>query len=228
MQIVIQSVLQAIVQLSDAAIVRILVKTVLLTVFAFIALGFALWWAIERWIVSILPSDYSGSLAGIIALSVGILAAWLLFRVVAVGVLQLFADEVIAAVELKHYPEAAAAAHPLPFSKDLGNSLRGIGRTMGVNLLALPLVIALVVTGIGPAIALITLNGWLLGRELTDMAWLRHCKEAPEANPVNKSTRFLLGTIIALLMLLPFAGLIAPIIGAAAGTHLVHRALQQR
>lgn len=232
MQIVLQSLIKAFGQLGDPAVVRLLVKTLLVTLLIFAGLGLGLWWvidaAIERWIVSQLPDDYDSIVAAVVAVSVGLISAWFLFRVVAVAVLQFFADEVVAAVEQKHYPEAAKEARNLPFARDFANSLRGIGRTIGVNLLALPFVLVLIVTGIGPAIMLIAVNGWLLGRELTDMAWLRHCGDADLANPVAGLTRFLLGTSVALLMLVPFAGFIAPIIGAAAGTHLVHQARATR
>lgn len=231
MRAVLQSLAQAFGQLSDPAILRLLAKTLLVTLVVFIGLGFGFWLAldaaIDRWLNSALPSDYGPAVAGLVALFVSLVAAWLLFRVVAVAVLQFFADEVVAAVEAKHYRAAAQNARHLPFVDDLANSLRGIGRTIGTNVIALPLVIVLLVTGIGPAVLLLSVNGWLLGRELTDMAWLRHCGDAPKDNPVSKSTRFLLGTSIALLMLVPFAGLIAPVLGAAAGTHLVHRALSK-
>ncbi|MEL7197874.1 MAG: EI24 domain-containing protein [Pseudomonadota bacterium] len=232
MQDVIQSVLKAFGQLGDPAIVRLLIKSIALTMIVFAALGLAMWWAIdamiERWLIAALPADYSDTVAGIVALFVGIVAAWLLFRVVAVGVMQFFADEVIEAVETRYYPEVARTAQKLSFSRELANALRGMARTIGVNLLALPLVIVLLVTGIGPALLLLVVNGWLLGRELTDMTWLRRQSKAPGVNPVPKTTRFLLGTSIALLMLVPFIGFIASIVGAAAGTHIVHRALHQQ
>lgn len=228
MQLVIRSLVKACRQLNDPAVLRLLAKTALVTAGVFAALGIGIWWAIdaaiERWVTANLPNDYGETAAGIIALFVGLIAAWLWFRLVAVAVLQFFADEVVAAVEARHYPGAAQHARKLPFARDLANALRGMGRTIGINLLALPVVIALMITGIGPALVLIAVNGWLLGRELTDMAWLRHCGDAPGANPVAKGQRFVLGVSIAALMLVPFAGLIAPIVGAAAGTHLVHHA----
>ncbi|KWV91457.1 EI24 domain-containing protein [Erythrobacter sp. YT30] len=228
MQIVLQSLIKAFGQLGDPAVVRLLVKTLLVTLLIFAMLGVGLWWVIESlampWLLTLLPEGYAEPATAILALLLGLLGFWILFRVVAVAVLQFFADEVVAAVEQKHYPEAAKEARNLPFARDFANSLRGIGRTIGVNLLALPFVLVLIVTGIGPAILLIAVNGWLLGRELTDMAWLRHCGDVDLANPVAGLTRFLLGTSVALLMLVPVAGFIAPIVGAAASTHLVHQA----
>jgi uncharacterized protein involved in cysteine biosynthesis len=72
----------------------------------------------------------------------------------------------------------------------------------------------------------LAVNAWLLGRELTDMAWLRHCGQEPRANPVPRYQRLVLGACVAAIMLVPFANFLAPILGAAAGTHLTHRALE--
>jgi uncharacterized protein involved in cysteine biosynthesis len=41
-------------------------------------------------------------------------------------------------------------------------------------------------------------------------------------------TRFLLGGAIAALLAVPFANLLAPVLGAAAATHLVHLGLRAR
>jgi uncharacterized protein involved in cysteine biosynthesis len=156
-------------------------------------------------------------------------AMWLLFRVVALAVLQFFADEVVAAVEAKHYPALAAQARPLPFQRDLANSLRGLMRALGYNLLALPLAGLVMFTAVGPTLVFLAVNAVLLGRELTDMAWLRHqTGGADGANPAPRTERLLLGAGIAGLMLVPVINLLAPVIGAAAGTHLVLRRLEMK
>ena len=64
-------------------------------------------------------------------------------------------------------------------------------------------------------------NAVLLGRELTDMGWLRHRPTPDAATPVGSLDRLLLGGAIAGLMAVPFANLLAPVIGPPAGTHLV-------
>lgn len=215
-------------QLTDPAVFRVAAKSVLVTVLAFAAAGAALWWgldlAIGRLLAEILPGLYDEAAVALLAVFVWLIGFWLLFRVVALAVMQFFADEIVAAVEARHYPAAAERATPLPFARDLANSLRGAGRALALNALALPLVLLLWVTGIGPALVLLLVNAVLLGRELTDMAWLRHERDCA-ANPVPKVERFLLGGAIAALMLVPFANLLAPVVGAAAGTHLSQSAL---
>ena len=221
MKPVISALAKAFGQLSDRAILGVLAKSVALTLLVFAGLGLALFAGLN-WGFAALGLEDGGYASALLATLLAALAGWLLFRVVAVAVLQFFADEVVIAVEARHYPQAAATARVLPFREDLANSLRGIGRTVLVNLVALPVAAVLVVTGIGPAIVFLLVNAWLLGRELTDMAWLRHRHEARANNPVSGKERMLLGLVVAGIMLVPFANLLAPVLGAAAGTHLAH------
>ncbi len=211
-------------QLGDPKVLRVLVKSVAVTLLVFATLGAGLYAGLLYGFAAMGWSD-GGMASAAAAVLIAGLAAWLLLRVVAVAVLQFFADEVVAAVELEHYPESAERATPLPFRRDLANSLRGIMRTIGANLLVAPVALVLIVTGIGPAAVFLGVNAWLLGRELTDMAWLRHCGDRPAENPVPKLERILLGGAIAGILLVPVLGLIAPVLGAAAGTHLAQRAM---
>lgn len=223
---VFQSLLKALRQLSDKAVFRVLVKSVLLTALVFIGLGFGVYYALV-WFFGSYFGESGGFAEAAAAVLLAALAFWFLFRVVALAVLQFFADEVVAAVEAQHYPARAMHARKLPFRRDLANSMKGVSRAIGFNLLALPIAGLLLVTGIGAAAVFLAVNAWLLGRELTDMAWFRHCGEDPAQNPVARHERLLLGGAIAGIMVVPGLNLLAPVIGAAAGTHLTHRAIDQ-
>lgn len=218
------ALVKALGQLGDRRIIAVVVKSVALTLAVFVAAGAGLYFGLAALIERF---GYDGEWAGVAALVLVPVAMWLLFRVVAMAVLQFFADEVVAAVEARHYPARAAQAQSLPFRRDLANSVRGLLRALGYNLLALPLAGLVAFTAVGPALVFLGVNAVLLGRELTDMAWLRHEGSAPGGNPAGKGERFLLGASIAGLMLVPVAGLIAPVLGAAAGTHLVLRRLEK-
>lgn len=207
-------------QLSYRAILRVLLKTVEITLLVFLLLGVALFQAI------LAASAYVGMSIGaeatyFVSLLLTLLLAWLLFRVVALAVLQFFADEIVIAVEECHYPECAATARKLPFNEDLGNSLRGVGRALLFNALALPVALVLLFTAIGPAVVFLLVNAVLIGRELTDMGWFRHRPTTDVPSPVGKIDRLMLGGAITGLMAVPILNLIAPVFGAAAGTHLV-------
>jgi len=220
MSAVLKSLGLAFSQMGDRAVLRVLAKSVALTLVVFALLGVAAFQAIAA-LSTYIGMNIGAEATYLASLVLTLLAAWLLFRVVALAVLQFFADEVVIAVERKHYPQAASTARQLPFHRDLANSLRGAGRALLFNALAAPVALVLLFTAIGPAVVFLLVNAVLLGRELTDMGWLRHRPAPTDPSPVSRFDRLLLGGVIAALMAVPFINLLAPIIGAAAGTHLV-------
>jgi uncharacterized protein involved in cysteine biosynthesis len=217
--------IKAVAQLGDRAVLWVALKSVAITLLIFAALGAGLYAALAG---AAQRFGIDQGWAGVLAVLLVPVLLWLMVRLVAVAVLQFFADEIVAAVETRHYPALAAQARPLPFHRDLANATKGLARTIGYTLLALPVAGLIAFTAIGPALVLLGVNAVLLGRELTDMAWLRHCGSAETANPVPRSERLLLGAAIAGLMLIPLANLAAPIIGAGAGAHLVLRRLEEQ
>ena len=213
---------RAIGQLPDPAILRVLVKSIAITAVIIGLLGLAGWYLlsgmIEEWQLS-----FGAELGALAAVLITVIAGWLLFRVVALAVLQFFADEIVHAVETRHYPQALTSARKLSLQEEMRNSMRSTVRVVLANLVALPFAIALLITGIGTAILFLAVNGWLLGRELQDMVWLRHANASAGKPPIGPGTRFALGGIVAILLTIPVVNFLAPVIGAAAATHLVHR-----
>ena len=207
-------------QLSDARVLRVLAKSLLVTLLLFGALGSAGWYGLDA-LLDQWPALHEYS--DLAALLIVIVAGWLLWRIVALLVLQFFADEVVHAVEARHYPAAAAAARKLSFREELANGLSGAGRALLFNLLALPIALVLLITGVGAPLVFMLVNAVLLGRELQDMVWLRHRPSPSAAPPVSKLERLLLGGAVTALLTIPFVNLLAPLLGAAAATHLIHR-----
>lgn len=207
-------------QLGDRRVLAVLAKSMGATLAIFAALAVALWRAtalgLERFAAG------WGEVGGLAALLLALFAGWLAFRILALAVLQFFADEVVRAVEARHYPAEAAKARDLSFAEDARNALGGIGRALLVNALALPVALLLLVTGVGTALLFLVVNAWLLGRELMDMVWLRQRPSPDAAPPLSRLTRLALGGIVAAMLLVPFLNLLAPVLGAAAATHLVH------
>lgn len=214
-------------QLGDPAILRVLGKSALISLGIFVGLGVGLYFLLEAALQRYAGGDPQGFSALLAAAGI-LVAAWLLFRVVALFVLQFFADEVIQAVESRHYPHASASLRQVPLREELANSLRSLGRTIGFNLLALPLAAALLVTGVGTALVFWTVNALLLGREFQDMVWVRHRRSGNEIAPIGAVTRFALGGLVAAMLLVPFVNLLAPVLGAASATHLVRRGRNER
>jgi uncharacterized protein involved in cysteine biosynthesis len=214
-------------QLFDASLLRILLKCIVISVAVFIVLGTAGYHALDALLAwsGLTDANVAGSqgIRGALAVLIVLLGGWLLWRIIALAVLQFYADEVVVAVERKHYPEALASAKSLEFRRELAIGLRGALRALGYNLLALPVAAILLFTAIGPAIVFFVVNAVLLGRELTEMVWVRHA-HAPDAPlPLSKAERFLLGGGVTVLLTVPFVFLVAPILGAATAAHLVHR-----
>jgi uncharacterized protein involved in cysteine biosynthesis len=211
-------------QLGDPPVLRVLGKSLAATLAIFTVAGAATWWGVHALLADRIGWGADG-LAGLAAIVVTVLALWLLFRAVAIAVIGLFADEVVAAVEERHYPAALATARPVSFSRGLGMGLRSASRVILVNLVALPVYLVLLATGIGTAAAFFVVNGWLLGRDLGDMVASRHL-DARGVAAWRRATgprRFLLGLADAALFVVPVANILAPVLGAAMATHLFHR-----
>ncbi|WP_082836131.1 EI24 domain-containing protein [Croceicoccus bisphenolivorans] len=214
-------------QLGDRKVLALLVKSILISIVLAVLLGAALVLSLGWGIGAVFGLDYDQQVPGagaamIVVLGfVGIIAAWLAWRIVAIAVLQFYADDVVSLVEAAHYP--SLAPRDLPMAEQARIAVRGAIRALVANLIALPFALALLFTAIGPALVFAVVNGILLGRELQDMVWVRHQRDGAAA-PLGFASRFLLGLSVAGLLAVPILNLLAPFLGAAAATHLVHRA----
>jgi CysZ protein len=216
-------------QLFDRPVLLVLIKSLALTLLLFIGLGVGLWFAMG-WLAGAAGAWMghgagAGALADIATLLLFVLGWWLLFRAVAVAVVGIFADEVVAAVEAKHYPAAHAAARDVPLGRSITMGMGSAARTIGYNLLLAPLYLMLLVTGVGTALAFFFVNAWLLGRDLGDMVAARHMPYA-QLDAWRRQTRLrrlALGAIGTGLFLVPGINLVAPVLSAAMATHAFHR-----
>ncbi|MBX3593026.1 EI24 domain-containing protein [Sphingomonas sp.] len=221
-----QALFLSIGQLGDRRIVAVFLKSMLVTLAIFAALGAALWFGthalVARWFAA---SESMASLAAATAILLLALGAWLLFRVVAIAVIGVFADEVVHAVEAKHYPERYATARNLSFARSAAMGVKSAGRAILANIVFAPVYLLLLVTGIGTAAAFFAVNAWLLGRDLGDMVAARHmpARDLRQWRNTTRITRFATGAAGTAFFFVPIANLIAPVVGAAMATHLFHR-----
>ncbi|WP_448502443.1 EI24 domain-containing protein [Sphingomonas sp.] len=214
----------SIAQLHDPPVRRVLFKSLALTLVIFVAIGVGAWAGARALVAAGFGAGW-GEVAGLGAALLAIAGAWLLFRAVAVAVVGIFADEVIAAVEARHYPAALSKARPVSFARGMRMGLGSAGRAIGVNLLLSPLYLLLLVTGVGTAIVFFLVNGWLLGRDLGDMVAARHLPPAAMRGwrATTGGGRYLLGLAGTGLLLLPLVNLVAPVLAAAMATHWYHK-----
>ena len=210
----------ALADLFDRRLLPIWLKSLMATVLAVAALGVAGFFGLRALVQRLIAnSDFAEVIGGLIAL----LSAWLLWRIVALAVLQFFADEVVQAIEARDYPAHAARARPLGWRTELRRAAGSAGRALVYNLLALPFALALLLTGVGAPLVFIAVNAVLLGRELQDMVWLPHGAALNAAAPLSRAERLALGGVTALLLTVPVINFAAPFLGAACAVHLIHR-----
>jgi CysZ protein len=143
----------------------------------------------------------------------------LLFRIIAVGILWIFSDGIVDAVEDRHYPDHAARRATPNLASALAMAARSVLRALGYNLLASPVYAFLLITGVGLALAFLLVNALLLGRDLEDMLVARH---GAEHGQLGKPRRFLLGLIGTAAMLIPFVNLLVPVVVTAMAVHMTH------
>lgn len=214
----------ALAQLADPPVRRIWLKSLGVALLAFVAVGAGLWWLANHLLALTWPGTAEArELRALLALAGALFGAFLLWRVIALMVLQFLADEVVRAVEARHYPAAAVNARQLGWHEELANGLKSAGRALFYNLLALPLGLLLLVTGVGAPLVFFAVNTVLLGRELQDLVWLRHRANPRDPAPLSRWERLALGGVTSALLAIPLANLAAPFLGAAAAAHLIHR-----
>lgn len=216
---------RSIAQLADPPVLRVFLKTIALTLAIFAAAGFGLWWGLSRGFEWLGWRQSGGFAAAALAAVVAILAFWLLFRAVAVAVVGVFGDEIVIAVERRHFRQALASARNVPLGRSIAMGLGSAGRALLGNVLALPLYLLLLPTGPGAAVPFFLVNGWLLGRDLGDMVAARHMPRAALMGwrAETRGSRLLLGLVVTGLFVIPIVNLVAPVIGAALATHRFHR-----
>lgn len=212
-------------QLPDPAILRVFLKSIGLTLLVFLMLGAGLWFG-TRWLF-VDQFGWGENAAGLAIIGefvATLLFGWVLFRAVAIAVIGLFGDEIVIAVERKHYPDALARAQDVPFARSLHMGLRSAGRALGVNLVLAPAYILLLMTGFGTPLLFFAANGWLLGVDLGEMVAARHIAPADMKawRAATRWVRWELGVVISGLLTVPVINLFAPILGAAMAAHLFH------
>ena len=196
----------------------LLIKVVLCTFASFLLLGVGMWFALN-WLFAWLNIQNGAYLSALLSLAIIPISAFLLFRVVAIAITWIFADDIIDAVEDRYYPQKAAFGKRPGVGAGVHMAVRSIARVVGYNLLALPLYIVLLVTGVGTAIAFMLLNAVLLGKDLEDMLIARH---GASQGSIQKLPRLLLGFVGTIGMLIPFFNLLVPVLATAMAVHVVH------
>lgn len=152
-----------------------------------------------------------------------VVVLFFLFPGIATMFMGLFLDDIIDAVETRHYPDDRAPKR-LGIGESLVSSMRLGLVIIIINLLALPAYLILWFTAFGPIILYILINGYLLGREYFELVAERHMSAAEAANlrRDHRDKSIMAGMVITGIFMVPVLNLAAPILGVAAMVHLVH------
>ena len=221
----INSFLKSIIQFSDPAFRIVLIKALILSVLVFIFLTGTVWFVLTEtnvfsfWFFEIIADTLGGITV--------IFMVWLLFPAVASFFVTLFLEDIVDAVENRHYPDDPPV-QPVKLSKSMSISLRFTAVTLVLNILALPFYLFTIWF---PPLAIgvfYCINGYLFGREYFEILALRrlNSNDIVLVRKVNKWKLFSAGVVITFLFTIPVVNLFAPVIGVAALTHIfksIHR-----
>ena len=206
-------------QLNDPAIRRVIGKTLGLAILGYI-LFVVLVYLLIGWLSGL--AGWLEDLAQFGGVIGAIVVAWFLFPSVAAAIAGIFADDVIDAVEAKHYP-FLPPGRPVPVLAAVLDGLKLALIALIANLLALPFLLVF------PIYVLITwgVNGWLLGREYFEMVAFRRMDRASAHELHRRHNRIftMAGVMIAVCLTIPFVNLLAPVLGAAFMVHIAQNVL---
>jgi CysZ protein len=222
-------------QLFDSRFLRVLGQSAALTLLLFVVLAVGGGWGVSLGLRKIavagIPTWFQGAWSwldgvGAVVSGLGLFGTLLLlFPAVATIVMGAFLDTVVDAVEDRHYRQTKAP-RPMGLRQGAWLGLLSGGRMLLLNLLLLPVYTLLFfMSGIGPLLLYLLVNGYLLGRDMIQMVAIRHLGRAGEKTHRGKTrnAQFAVGVLTSLLYLVPIANLLAPLLGAAMATHVFHQ-----
>lgn len=214
-------------QLGDRRFLWVILKALLLTIALLIAMA-----AGALWLASFIPTDFGEwwligqvSLPVIapkgLALGFVLLASTFLMIPVAALFVGLFLDEVVEAVERKHYPWLRPPEPP-GFLASLGSTLRFLVVIIVANLIAM---IAYLLAGPLAPLVFYALNGYLLGREYLELVAARHLGLSAGVRFRRRywARAWGAGVLMAVPLTIPVMNIFIPVLGAATFTHQFHR-----
>lgn len=218
----ISAVVKALSQLSDPPIRRVITLTLLLALLA-IALLLALAWWLVGWLSGL--HGWWGDAAQFGGVLATVFIAWFTFPALAATIASLFSDDVIDAVEARHFP-SRPRGKPVPLLASILDGLKLAALSLLINLVALPFLF------VPPLYAAISwgLGGYLLGREYFEMVAFRRLsrQEAHDLLRRHRGRFTLAGILIAIVLTIPILNLIAPVIATAFMVHLAESVVNQR
>ncbi len=171
-------------------------------------------WA-ERWTGALEWLFGGAGVVGLLAVS------FFLFPAGVAIAMTLLLERIAEAVEARHYPELGPARE-VPLGESLWSGLSFLVTLALLNLLALPLYLALLFLPPFNLILFYLLNGYLLGREYLELVALRRMElgRVKRLRRRHRGTILLGGITIAVLLTVPLVNFVTPILATAFMLHL--------
>ena len=226
-------------QIGDPAFRRVFVLSVAAALAVFLVLWALAWWglawsgeALSQWM---LDTGSGGFWTGILEWLFGaagifavLIASFILFPAIMVLAMSFLLEDVVAAVERRHYPNLPPA-RAQPIGEMVMGALAFAGITVALNLLFLPVYLLLLFVPPLNLFVFYLLNGYLLGREYFELVAVRRI-ELASAKRLRRAYRgrvLLAGAAIAFLLTLPLINLVMPIVATGFMLH-IFEGLRQR
>ena len=227
---IVDSFLKGVSQLPDPTLRRVLLIGILGSLAIFALLWTALWWAMGAvawtdiwgigWLVETLGSfvDWAAGLLYVFAM---IVATFLLFPAVVTIVVGFFLEDVVRAVEARHYPNEPAP-RPQPLGEVLATTLKFALMVAALNIAFLPLYLILFLVPPLNLILYYLLNGYLVSREYYELVALRRL-DPRTARRLRRSHRgriLFAGILLVFFMTIPIVNFVTPVLATAFMVHV--------
>lgn len=213
-------VFRALSQLDDPVFGGVLLRSLALSLLAFLGLLAGSAWALQHLVGQ---GGWLGWAAGVAGgIGAALLALWL-FVPVALMIATLYSDRVAAAVDRRFYPTLPTPVGA-PFSVQAWDGLALGARVLLLQLVTL--VLAIAIPGVGLVLGW-AITGWAIGRGLFVAVAMRRMTRA-EAVRLYRQQRpqvLVQGGLLALAATVPLLNLLVPVIGTAAVTHVLNGAV---
>jgi len=205
-------------QLPDPRFRAVVLRAVVWSMVLFGLLFGAVWWLIVA--TKIFQIDWLEWLTDALGWASGVVAGVILFPGAVLTVLTFMLEDIARAVEARYYPHLPPP-RAQPFSETLVSALRFAGVVVVLNIILLPLYVAIFFVPLLNVFVFYGLNGYLLGREYFELvAYRRMDHEAVrEMRRRHRGQLFVAGVVIAVLLTLPLVNWFMPVVAAAFMLH---------
>ncbi len=211
-------ILRAVGQLDDPALLRVLLKSFLISVVCFGVLAGGAYWAVHQWLG---PDSVWGLLGGALGSLLALVSALWLFLPVAVIIASLFMTPVCEAVERRWYPGLPPAQGASGWAQAWEGMALGL-RVLALSVVTLP--ISLVFPGVGTALGWV-ITAWAVGRGLFGAVALRRMtrREVQALYRARRLDVLVQGAVLTVAGTLPLVNVLVPVLGPAAMVHVLLR-----